>query len=163
MSEQSLARVEEFVRMARGVLVIRALVPRGGPQKLHMTDLEAVVAELAALKVLLRDPAVKAVVELAQECDRQARRAEAAHEQKDEANNRWLAADVECKEWKRKANDAAATLGHNRVATNAAGDQVAKLRRLLAGAALFGGLPDNLMAEIADAIPGYDKMEAPRG
>lgn len=66
-------------------------------------------------------------------------------------------------EWKRKAADAAATLGRNRVATNAAGDEVVKLRRLLAGAALFGGLPDNLLAEIAEAIPGYDKMEAPRG
>lgn len=49
-------------------------------------------AELDALKAKLRDPAVAAVVELAEQCDREHRRAEAAHDAKDEANRRWLAA-----------------------------------------------------------------------
>jgi hypothetical protein len=44
------------------------------------------------LKALLRHPVVASVVELVDEAERQFRRAEAAHDLKDEANRRWVAA-----------------------------------------------------------------------
>jgi hypothetical protein len=47
-------------------------------------------AELDELRAKLRNPVVAAVVQLVEDGQHQHRRAEAAHDLKDEANNRWL-------------------------------------------------------------------------
>jgi hypothetical protein len=52
-ADEAVARVREFLRLAKGVLVIKALVPRGGPQKLHLADLEAVVEQSDEMRELL--------------------------------------------------------------------------------------------------------------
>lgn len=90
-ANEAVARVREFVAKSPGVLVIKSLGPRG-PQKLNMADLEAVLAELDDARKKLADPAVAAVVELLGQYHHEYRRAEAAHEAKDEANRRWLEA-----------------------------------------------------------------------
>jgi hypothetical protein len=51
---------------------------------------DAALQELTQAKAKLADPAVRAVLELIEHHDREHRRAEAAHEAKDEANARWL-------------------------------------------------------------------------
>lgn len=51
---------------------------------------ERLLEEVAELRAILDHPAVKAVVELVREAERQFNRAETAHDAKDEANRRWL-------------------------------------------------------------------------
>lgn len=61
--------------------------------KLMPTIVEEIVPQVREdERAKLADPAVRAVVELVEQRDREYRRAEAAHEAKDEANRRWLTA-----------------------------------------------------------------------
>lgn len=55
-------------------------------------DVETLLAERDELRAKLSDPVISAVLALLADRDRQLRRAEAAHDAKDEANRRWLAA-----------------------------------------------------------------------